>query len=202
MDNKLQQLTDKLYAEGVARGQTKAAELIAEAETKSRQIIDEARTAAEALMAKARQSAAELTRNTDSEIKLSAQQTVAALKQQILDMVSAKAVQGSIAQSLADPALLCEMVKLAIAGLGSADSHDVTLLIPESKKGALDSALQNSLHEALKNGLTIQTTLAIKGGFQIGPRDGRYKISFTDEDFSEFFKAYVRPRARTLLFGV
>jgi len=38
-------------------------------------------------------------------------------------------------------------------------------------------------------------------GFQIGPKDGSYKVSFTDEDFKNFFKDYLRPGLIELLFA-
>jgi V/A-type H+-transporting ATPase subunit E len=40
----------------------------------------------------------------------------------------------------------------------------------------------------------------MKSGFKVGPADGSYVISFTDEDFNNFFKAYLRPKSTELLF--
>ena len=41
----------------------------------------------------------------------------------------------------------------------------------------------------------------IAGGFTIGPKDGSYFISLTDETFKELISEYLRPATRKLLFG-
>ena len=41
----------------------------------------------------------------------------------------------------------------------------------------------------------------VSGGFQIGPKDGSYFISLTDEAFKELIVAYMRPATKELLFG-
>ncbi len=41
----------------------------------------------------------------------------------------------------------------------------------------------------------------IAGGFKIGPKDGGYFISLTDESFQELIGAYVRPATKQILFG-
>jgi len=40
----------------------------------------------------------------------------------------------------------------------------------------------------------------MKSGFKIGPADESYLISFTDEDFTNFLKGYLRPKTSQLLF--
>ncbi|NLO11970.1 MAG: V-type ATP synthase subunit E, partial [Candidatus Cloacimonetes bacterium] len=41
---------------------------------------------------------------------------------------------------------------------------------------------------------------AVKNGFNLVPADGGYKLSFTDEDFANLFKGYLRPRTSQILF--
>ena len=58
-----------------------------------------------------------------------------------------------------------------------------------------------SVKDLLKKGLEIRFDDEVKSGFQIGPKNGSYKISFTEEDFINFFKQYLRPRLIKLLFA-
>jgi V/A-type H+/Na+-transporting ATPase subunit E len=53
----------------------------------------------------------------------------------------------------------------------------------------------------LKKGLEITFTDKFKGGFKIGPKDGGYLISLTDEDFDNFFRAYLRPKLIEMLYS-
>ena len=41
----------------------------------------------------------------------------------------------------------------------------------------------------------------IAGGFTIGPKDGGWFVSMTDETFSKLLAEYLRPVTRKLLFG-
>ena len=70
MENKIQELTDKIYREGVEKGNEEAQRLIDEAQKKAQKLIADAQKEAEGIIANARKSADELTENTKSELKL------------------------------------------------------------------------------------------------------------------------------------
>ena len=83
MENKIQELTDKIYREGVEKGNEEAQRLVSNAREEAAKILEEARKEADAIVAAARKSAAETAENTQSEIKLFAGQAVNALKTEI-----------------------------------------------------------------------------------------------------------------------
>ncbi|EJW90940.1 ATP synthase subunit E, partial [gut metagenome] len=76
MENKIQELTDKIYREGVEKGNEEAKILIANAQEEAKKIIDEAHKEAEFIVNSSRKSAEELVENTKSELKLFAGQAV------------------------------------------------------------------------------------------------------------------------------
>ena len=41
----------------------------------------------------------------------------------------------------------------------------------------------------------------VSGGFKIGPKNGGWFVSFTDETFNELISEYLRPATRNILFG-
>ena len=41
----------------------------------------------------------------------------------------------------------------------------------------------------------------VSGGFKIGPKEGGYFVSFTDETFNELIAEYLRPATKKILFG-
>ena len=47
----------------------------------------------------------------------------------------------------------------------------------------------------------VLKNILVKAGFQVVAKDGTYRISFTDEDFSAFFRSFVRDATRNALFG-
>ena len=80
MENKIQELTDKIYREGVEKGNEEAQRLIANAQEEAKKIIEDAHKEADSIVAASRKSADELADNTKSELKLFSGQAVNALK--------------------------------------------------------------------------------------------------------------------------
>ena len=67
MENKIQELTDKIYREGVEKGNEEAQRLVSNAREEAAKILEEARKEAEAIVAAACKSAVETAENTQSE---------------------------------------------------------------------------------------------------------------------------------------
>ena len=80
MDTKIQELTDKIYKEGVEKGNEEAGRIIADANAQKQAILTEAEAEAKRIVAQAEKQAAELKKNTEAELKLFATQSVEALK--------------------------------------------------------------------------------------------------------------------------
>ena len=59
MENKLQELTDKLYREGLSKGKEEGEALLAKAETKAAEIIETAQAKAKEIIKKAEKDAAD-----------------------------------------------------------------------------------------------------------------------------------------------
>ena len=72
---------------------------------------------------------------------------------------------------------------------------------PETLKGELEPFIKGELAGALKGGISASFSKKVSGGFNIGPKDGSYFISFTDETFRSLIGEYLRPATRKILFG-
>ncbi|MBN1758726.1 MAG: hypothetical protein JW863_10430 [Chitinispirillaceae bacterium] len=202
MEQKIQELTAKIYQEGVEKGEAEAKKIIAAAQEKAAGIITDAKKQAEKIVADAGQQSAELKRNTEAEIRLSGTQALSAIKQQILDLVTAGTVDESMTASLSDPATIKEFVALVVQNwkMGN-EVPRLEVLLPAQKQDELQKAFQKGGSDLLKKGVFLSFSKTLKAGFRIGPQDGSFKISLSDEDFAEFFKEYLRPKTRTWLFG-
>ena len=88
MENKIQELTEKIYAEGVEKGKAEADRLVCEAKESAAEIVKNAQAEAEAILAAAKKKAEELDANTRSEIKLYGAQAVGALKSEVATVVT------------------------------------------------------------------------------------------------------------------
>lgn len=203
MDQKIKELTEKIYQEGVAKGDEKAREIVNAAEGRSAAIIAEAKREAEELIAAAAKQADELKRSMEADLRLSGSQAMSSLKQQILDVLTFAVIDKPISASLAEPATIKEFLSIVLQNWKSdrAEAPGLEVLLPENRRKELENALREGLQEAMAKGLELRFSKNIKAGFQIQSQGSLFKISLTDEDFREFFKEYLRPKTRTFLFG-
>ena len=88
MDTKIQELTDKIYKEGVEKGNEEAGRIIAEANAQKDTILKDAEAEAKRIVAAAEKQAAELKKNTEAELKLFATQSVEALKSEVTNLIT------------------------------------------------------------------------------------------------------------------
>ena len=96
MENKIQELTDKLYREGVEKGNEEAQKLISEAQEKAQKLIDDAKKEAESIIAAANKTSEELKENTKSELKLFAGQALNALKTEVVNLLTNQTVSDAV----------------------------------------------------------------------------------------------------------
>lgn len=201
MNQKIAELTDKIYQEGVERGEEEAKKIVSDAEKKAEKIVSDAKKEAERVAEQARTEAEELKRNTESEIKLAGEQALSTIRQQIRDIVTARALEEPVGSLLSNPDLLKELVNLIAQNWKSSEKQpSLEVILPENKRSELESAFKGGVLDVMKKGVNVSFSRGIKGGFQIAPEGEGFKISLTDEDFNEFFKEYLRPRTRSFLF--
>lgn len=198
MDQKLKELTEKLYQEGVAKGNNQAEQIIDEANQKAKQIIADAESKAMAITADAEKKAIELDKNTKSELKLASRQMVSALEQEVTNLVNGQIVSQAVKATIDDQAFIQKLILEAVANW--APKQDLLVVVSPENEKAVAEFFATKAKKMLDQGVEIQSVNNIKTGFQIGPGDGSYKVSFTSEDFIEFFKAFIRPKVVELLF--
>ena len=93
-------------------------------------------------------------------------------------------------------------VILAVAkNFNTEEAADLEVVLPEALKKDLESFVTKELAKALKGNIEASFSKKIAGGFTIGPKDGGYFISFTEETFNALISEYLRPATKKILFG-
>lgn len=202
MENKLQELTQKLYNEGVEKANAEAEEILANARKEAEKVRQDAADEAKRVVEEAEQKAADLKKNTEAELSLAAKQLVREVQQQVAHAILTKVVENPIKEVFDETDFMKKLIETAIANWNPQkdETINLTVLIPESMAGDLSEYLQAKAKQELNTNLQVQVSDSMKGGFKIGPADGSYIISFSEEDFANFFKSYLRPRTNELLF--
>jgi V/A-type H+-transporting ATPase subunit E len=203
MQNKLQELTDKLYNEGLSKGKQEADELLAKAKEEAAAIIAAAKVEAEQIIAGASNEAEQLKSKAVSDLRMASNQTIAVVKQQVESVISTKVVAPQVKDSLQNAAFVSDMIKAVVKSFNATDSGSVSLdvALPASLKSTLGAEVEKAITKELNDGVTISYTKGISGGFKVAPKDGGYFISFAQGDFESLLCEYLRPVTRKVLFG-
>jgi V/A-type H+-transporting ATPase subunit E len=197
---KLQELTDRVYKEGIEKAQQEAGKIKDAAQQEADAILKSAQQKAETIISEAQKKADELRRNTESEVKLAQTQVLGTIKASIENLICTNVAEPALKEVFGDKDFVVEIVKKAVEGFAQKGSGDIKVVLSEKDLASLDSRIANSFKAEMSKGLVFEAG-AVKSGFRIGPKDGSYFISFTEQDFAGFFKSYMRSKTSELLFG-
>jgi hypothetical protein len=196
MDAKIQELTDKIYREGVEKGNEEAGKIITGAKEREESIIIEAENNAKQILADAEKQASELKKNTEAELRLFASQALEALKSEVANLVSGKVVTDNVKAAAADTAFMQKTILETAKEW--AKNEDVTIQAADAK--ALTDYFVANAKALLDKGVKIEQVNGKKTSFTLAPADGAYKISFGEEEFVAYFKEFLRPQLIEMLF--
>ena len=199
--DKLQELTQKLYEEGLAKGKQDGEALLQKAQSEAEGIVKQAQEEAEAILAKARKDAEDFKVKVEGDVKMAAQQAVQATRSDIENLVVAKVVDGTVDKALANEDYIKGIITAVAQKFSADEPADLSLVLPESLKAALEPFVKNELGKLLGKGVDAAFSKKVAGGFKIGPKDGGYFVSLTDETFKDLIGSYLRPATKKLLFG-
>ena len=201
MQNKLQELTDKLYNEGLSKGKQEGEELLAKAKVQAEDIITKAQADAERIIAAAQKQAEEIKTKTASDVKMAASQSIAATKKDIETLIVGKMTGEAVKKALSSADFIKELIQAVAEKFTTDGPVDLNLVLPESLKNDLEPFATKELAKILGAGVEASFSKKVAGGFQIGPKDGGYFVSFTEETFNQLISEYLRPATKKLLFG-
>lgn len=196
MNTKLQDLTDKIYLEGVEKGKAEAAEIVSKAEAEAAEIVSKARSEADKLYQSTEEKANELMKNTRAELKLFAQQAVNALKSEVANIVCGEIVTASVKAATTDKEFMQKMILVLVEDL----AKNQTVNIETKQAEALTAYFKSNAKDLLNKGVKITEVNNIKADFTLIPADGGYKINFGDDEFVAYFKEFLRPKLVEMLF--
>ena len=203
MDNKLQELTDRLYNEGLSKGRQEAEQLLAKAKSEAQEILEKARAEAQAIHDEAEKQAAETRTMVEGDLKMASTQTISALRQQVESMVITKAVAKPVGAALSDEGFVKDLIAMVVRAFNAANPDGIGLdvILPAAAQKELEQAFANETIKNLDKGIEVKHVKGLANGFKIGPRDGGYQLSFTGDDFTGLIGEYLRPATRKILFG-
>jgi len=202
MQTKLQELTEKIYREGIEKANEEAEKILTAAKNEAEEILALAKKEAESIVKGAEKDAGDLTKNSLNELQLASRQALTDLKQKIVDLIQTETIKPETKTALQDGEFARHIIKTIVANWNPSDSKsvDLNVLLPAEQQKEFEIFFANKTGKILYNGLEVNYSEKVKSGFKIGPKDEGYMISFTQDDFENFFKAFLRPKLVQMLF--
>lgn len=202
MDNRLQELTEKIYREGLEKGNQEADKIISAAKAQAEEIIKKARAEESRILEEAKKASVEMRENTMAELRLSIRQAMNNLRQEMTDLISKKVTSQAVKGISNDSAFIRDIL-LAVAQNWSPNKTgriDLVVLLPASREKELREYFFAKASDLLTKGLELKFDENLTSGFEITPADGSFRVSFTDEVFENFLRDYLKPRLMDYLF--
>ena len=199
--DKLQELTQRLYNEGLAKGKEEGEALLAKATAEAQAVVAKAQEEAAAILEKARKEAADYKTKVEGDVKMAASQALQATRSDIEGLIIAKAVEAPVKDSLSSAEFIKGIITAVAQRFSSQEQSDLALVLPEKLQKELEPFVKGELAKTIGKGIEASFSKKVGGGFKIGPKDGSYFISLTDESFAALIGEYLRPTTKKILFG-
>ena len=191
MNTKLQELSNKLYAEGIEKAQTDADSIIQKAKQDAKAILEEAASKKEAILIETQNEVNRFRKNVNSELRMASKQMLASLKQQITELVQEKVIEKPISEGLKNPENLLSLLQTVVSKMNQGSSG-IEIKLSEVDHNNISEAIKAGKSSVLSEGITLSIDSSVQSGFKLQSNGSNYLISFTDEDFFRFFSHYMR----------
>lgn len=202
MSNSIRELTEKIYNEGVVKANQEAQQIIAQARAEAEKINASANKEYNHLIKQAEHDAEEIRKKAFSEINLAGQKMISNLKQQVTNLLTSMQVDLLADEVFNNEKFVRQMLLIVVESwAGQNGDQGLSLLIPEKEEAKFISFFQQRMAAKLNQGVELKVDPSMRNGFKIGPKDGHYLISFTAQDFENYFKSYLKERTWKLICG-
>ena len=197
MDAQLQELIDKIKAEGVRTAEAEAHAIRSEAQKRADEIIAQAHKSSSEILANAKAEAGRFEQTAQEAVRQAARNTILSLRGKITEIFRALIERET--EKVLTGKVLEEAIVTLIKGWNRQQVADLEVLLPPEELKRLEGALRSSLAEELKKGVEIKPLAGLKAGFRVGMKDGSAYYNFTSEGIAEILGEYVNPSLGELI---
>ena len=109
--NKLQELTDRLYEEGLSKGKAEGEHILEEARKQAAQIVEEARKQAAEILSQAKKDAEDYKSKVTSDVKMASSQSLQTTKKEIENLIIASIGGKEVKKQLSSAEFIKNIIK-------------------------------------------------------------------------------------------
>jgi V/A-type H+-transporting ATPase subunit E len=199
---KIKELTEKIHREGVEKANQEAAVIIDNGKKEAERIVEEANKRAEAIIAAARKEADALSHKVSSEVRMSAQQAIMNLRQDIGDLIQVAVFREPLKRAFDDHQFVRRLIEILVEKWdSSAEEAGLEAMISGELLKEVEQFFREKAGDIMNRGIRLDEYHGTGKGFEIRPVKGNYKINITDEAFEQFLKDHFKPVTLEFLYG-
>ncbi len=201
-NERLEELTQKVYEEGVQKARDEAKQIINDAQAEAAQILKEAQAQANEIIDSARSEADKNYQKLQQDLNIALSQTLQVGKRRLADAITTQILSKEIQGTFQDPDFVKRLIEAMVQHwlAHPPEISQVHLILPEQWKEEMYEFFEQKLHTALQEGMRVTFDAGIKGAFIVQQQDHGYQLYFSDEQFEHLFKSFLRPQTRQILF--
>ncbi len=196
MDSKIQELTEKVYNEGVLKANAEAERIIAEAEARAKNIVSEAERTADEVIRSAERRVNDHKLNSERELQLYANQLVEATRSSLVANLSGAIAGDNVKALSANPDFIQQFMLELVKGF---DLNKGVEISGANAEKLAEYFAANARH-LMEQGVNIKQVAGKPTDFTLRPSDGGFKLHIGEAEFLELFKSFVRPQLASQLF--
>lgn len=189
MSQQIQELINKIKADGVHEAQQKAKHIEEEAHLKANEIISEAKANAQKILADANAEKIKVQKAAEVSIAQAGRNTILSLRKEIESMLKS-IVLAHVRDSLS-PQQTVSILEGIIKQYVQNNSTTIQVTLGTSDVQAIKDGLLSKLQNELKKPVVFKTSSQISKGFAVSFDGGKSSFDFSDASLAEFLSVYV-----------
>ena len=198
----LKSLIQKLQDEGIEKANEEARQIIAEAKQHAAELLKEAEQRIAKMEAQSANEVKHIRENLNSELKAVAQQAVSTVQNELAVVISNRIVSKGIDEALSEKEFLQKIIFTVLQKWNAVDTNfQFELLLNKDDERQLQGFFEQRIKKELATEMEIVIENKIKSGFKIAVKNENYYVSFSGEEFENFFKGYLRKKTIEWIYG-
>jgi V/A-type H+-transporting ATPase subunit E len=195
MDVKLENLIEKIKADGVEQAKQMADEILMKAKKESESILQDSRNEAGKIIEKSQKEAAVFEEKSKLAIKQAARDTELLVKEKLTSLFD-RVFKKEISKTLT-PDFLQGLILQLTSKWDNKTSFEIVL--SEEDKSSLEKLLFSSLKNELKGNISIKISDNVSKGFHIRLEKEHLYYDFSDDSIADILKSFINPRLKEII---
>ncbi|MBN8836177.1 MAG: hypothetical protein J0I09_02880 [Sphingobacteriia bacterium] len=203
LNTNLQPLIQKVHDEGIAKANEQAQQIVADAKQQAAELLEQTKQHIAKMEA---HSLSEMNHKRDSlnsELKAVSKQAISTIKNELALVISNRISSKGVGDALSEKDFLQKIILSVLKKWNPVESNiQFELLLNKEDEVQLKDFFEQRIKIELGTELEIVVENKIKSGFRIGVKNEGYYVGFSDEDFENFFKGYLRKKTLEWIYGI